>query len=180
MALFTATPGRRRLAMIALLSLAVAGGVIRHYAPNPSTLRDVGTLLLVLWLPAVGNLIAWLIRKIPRSVPPATEFAPGAVFAPQLKVALERTELAAEAVVPPDLADGIVLVGRRGFVARVGEPLVRLLAVAGEQEAMLELLHPQGALPQLGAGTEFHLLVGTTAVAKGRVLESPGFPPSRE
>ena len=170
MALFTATPGRRRLAMVVLLTLAVAGGVIRKLAPDPSTLRDVGTLLLVLWLPAVGNLIAWLIKRIPRSVPPATEFAPGAVFAPQLRVRVERTELAAEAALPPDLADVIVLVGRRGFVARMGQPLVVLLAVPGEQEAMLELLHPQGALPQLPAGTEFHLLVGTSAVAKGRVL----------
>jgi hypothetical protein len=176
MALFTATPGRRRTAMIALLTLAVTGGVIRKFAPDPSTLRDIGTLLLVLWLPAVGNLIAWFIKRIPRSVPPATEFAPGAVFTPQLQVSVERTELAAEASMEPDASAVVVLVGRRGFVARVGEPLVRLLAVRGEQQVMLELLHPDGALPQLTAGTEFHLLVGTAAVAKGRVLGSP--PPS--
>ena len=79
-----ATPARRRLAMIALLVLAASGGVVRWVAPNPSTLRDLGTLLLVLWLPAVGNLIAYFIKRIPRSAPPATEFAPGAAFAPQL------------------------------------------------------------------------------------------------
>jgi hypothetical protein len=94
-------------------------------------------------------------------------------------VRLERTELAAEASMEPDASAVVVLVGRRGFVARVGEPLVRLLGEPGEQEVMLELLHPQGALPQLLPGTEFHLLVGTAAVAKGRVLGSPGSPPPR-
>jgi hypothetical protein len=174
MALFTATPGRRRLAMIALLTLAAGGGVIRHYAPNPSTLRDIGTLLLVLWLPAVGNLIAWFIKRIPRSVPPATEFAPGAAFAPHLRVRVERTELAAQASLSPEGSNVVVLVGRRGFVARVGEPLARLLSQPGERDTLLELLHPKGALPQLGPGTEFHLLVGTDAVAKGPVVGTVG------
>ena len=159
------------MAMIVLLTLAVSGGVIRKLAPDPSTLRDVGTLLLVLWLPAVGNLVAWFVKRIPRSVPPATEFARDAVFAPQLQVRLERTELAPEASMEPDASTGVVLVGRRGFVARVGQPLVRLLAVPGEQQVTLELLHPQGALPHLVPGTEFHLLLGTAAVAKGAVVK---------
>lgn len=154
--------------MIVLLSLATAGAVIRTLAPNPSTLRDIGTLLLVLWLPAVGNLVAWFIKRIPRKAPPATDFARDAAFAPQLRVRLEKTELAAP--MSPDASAFVVLVGRRGFVGRLGAPLGRVLAVPGEQEAMLELLHPAGALPQLGVGTEFHLLVGTQAVAKGRVV----------
>jgi hypothetical protein len=167
-ALFTATPARRQAVMIVLLSLATAGAVIRALAPNPSTLRDIGTLLLVLWLPAVGNLVAWFIKRIPRKAPPATEFASDAAFAPQLRVRLERTELAAS--MSPGASAFVVLVGRRGFVARLGAPIGRVLAVPGEQEAMLELLHPAGALPRLGAGTQFHLLVGTQAVAKGRVV----------
>lgn len=141
--------------MIALLSLASAGAVIRALAPEPSTLRDIGTLLLVLWLPAVGNLVAWFVRRIPRKVPPATDFAGGAAFAPQLRVAIEPL-----GTMPPEASTVLVVAGRRGFVGRV----------SGAPHATLELLHPQGALPYLAAGTEFHLLAGRTPFAKGRVL----------
>lgn len=164
MALFSATPARRRAVMIALLSLASAGAVIRALAPEPSTLRDVGTLLLVLWLPAVGNLVAWFVRRIPRKPPPVTNFAAGAPFAPQLRVAIE-----VQGAMPPDGSTILVVAGSRGFVGRI----------SGGPQAMLELLHPQGALPYLAKGTEFHLLVERTPFAKGRVLGSSGFPPSR-
>ena len=168
----TATPSRRRLAMIVLLLLAVAGGFIRANAPDPSTLRDIGTLMLVLWLPAVGNLIAYLIKKIPRSVPPATSFPVGSTFVPQLDVRLQATEMPKDllAALAPDERQCTVLVGRSGFTARVGKPLGQLLATSGSQALALELLHPAVALPRLKPGTDFHLLAGTTAVAKGTVL----------
>ena len=168
----TATPSRRRLAMIALLLLAVAGWFIRASAPDPSTLRDIGTLMLVLWLPAVGNLIAYLIRKIPRSVPPATSFPAGSTFVPQLDVRVQATEVPGDllAALDPDERQCTVLVGRSGFTARLAEPLGRLLAARESQALGLELLHPAVALPRLPPGTEFHLLAGTTAVAKGTVL----------
>ena len=54
---FTVSTYSRRAAMAALLALAVLGGVIRYSAPNPSTLRDIGTLLLVLWVQLVVGLI---------------------------------------------------------------------------------------------------------------------------
>jgi hypothetical protein len=44
--------GRRQVVMCVLLGLAAAGAAIRHWADNPSLARDIGTLLLVLWLPA--------------------------------------------------------------------------------------------------------------------------------
>lgn len=168
----TATPSRRRLAMIALLLLALAGGFIRKYAPNPSTLRDIGSLLLVLWLPAVGNLIAWFVKRIPRSAPPVTSFPEGSTFTPQLDVRLQATEMSKDllAALDPDERQCTVLVGRSGFTARLGEPLGQLLATPGSQALALELLHPAVALPRLAPGTDFHLLAGTTAVAKGTVL----------
>jgi hypothetical protein len=49
--MFEATPQRRKAVVIVLLALAVVGGAIRHWASNPSTLRDLGSLLLVLWVP---------------------------------------------------------------------------------------------------------------------------------
>ena len=168
----TATPSRRRLAMIALLLLAVAGGFIRAYAPNPSTLRDVGTLLLVLWLPAVGNLISYFVKRIPHSAPPATSFPVGSTFTPQLDVRLQATEMPKDLLAALDPAERqcTVLVGRSGFTARLGEPLERMLTNPGAQALGLELLHPAVALPRLTPGTDFHLLAGTTAVAKGTVL----------
>jgi hypothetical protein len=38
--------------------------------------------------------------------------------------------------------------------------------------ARLQLLHPAVALRRLTPGTEFHVLAGTIAVAKGRVLQA--------
>src|SRR3954465_6558617 len=86
---FTVTPFRRRLVMAALLPRAGSGAVIRKLVPEPSTLRDIGTLLLVLWLPAVGNLIGYLIQKIPRRTRPARDFAARAPFTAHLQVQLE-------------------------------------------------------------------------------------------
>jgi hypothetical protein len=175
---FTVTPFRRRLAMAAMLALAVSGGVIRYYAPNPSTLRDIGTLLLVLWLPAIGNLIGYLSRKLPRGTPPPTGFAPGSAFAPQLAVEIQTVALPsgfAEAL-GTQIDAGTVVIGRRGFTVRMGRPVSQVLTVAGPQELAFELLAPAAALRYLEPGAAFHLLVGTTAVAKGRVtsrLASP-------
>ena len=172
------TPARRRLAMAALLALALAGAVIRKLAPDPSTWRDLGTLLLVLWLPAVGNVLAWLVAKIPRRMPPATDFAAGAAFTPQLQVRVEPTDLAAaqQAALDPGERRCTLVVGPNGFTARLAEPVARMLAANSPQSVALELLHPVIALPQLAPGTDFHLLLAATAVAKGRVQQVVGRP----
>jgi hypothetical protein len=169
---FTVTSSSRQIVMAVLIALAIGGGVVRYLAPNPSTLRDLGTLLLVLWLPAVGNLIAFFIRKIPRKPPPVTEFAAEAPFAPHLRVQLESAGLPKDLL--PTLDGGqrqcTLLVGRRGFTARMQEPLVSALAHPGPLTLPLQLLHPVVALPHLKPGTGLHLLVGSTGVAKGVVL----------
>jgi hypothetical protein len=168
---YTVTSFRRRLVMVALLGLAASGGVIRHYAPNPSTLRDIGTLLLVLWLPAVGNLIAYFVRIMPRSAPPVTEFTAGAAFIPQLEVRLDTAGASADvlAAVDPLERGCTLLVARHGFTARASEPVAQTLAAPGPQSLAIQLLHPKVGLGRLKPGTEFHLLVGTAGVAKGTV-----------
>jgi hypothetical protein len=168
---YTVTSSRRRIVMATLLALAASGGVIRHYAPNPSTLRDVGTLLLVLWLPAVGNLIAYFAGKIPRSAPPITDFGADTPFAAQLEVRVDTAAAAPELLRAIDLQEQrcTLLVARHGFTARSRAPLAPTLTQQGPQALSLQLLHPQVALPKLTPGTEFHLLVGTAGLAKGTV-----------
>jgi hypothetical protein len=129
--------------------------------------------LLVLWLPAVGNLITYLVRKIPQRPPkPAPDFSAGSVFTPQLQVRLQPTGLV------PDLAAALastghhctLVVGHNGFTARVGG----VLPSGPEENVAVELLRPEVALRHLAPGTEFRLLVGTTVAAKGRVAEVVG------
>ena len=158
--------------MATLLLLAVAGGVIRHYAENPSTLRDIGTLMLVLWLPAVGNLIAYLIRRIQRPAPQANDFAAGSVFTPHLQVRLQALEAPRELrdAIAPGQRRCIVLVGTQAFRARLAVPLEEVIGAPGEKMLALELLRPALGLAALPPGSEFHLLAGNTAVAKGQVL----------
>lgn len=157
--------------MALLLLLAVAGGVIRHFAENPSTLRDIGTLMLVLWLPAVGNLIGYLIRKIPRRAPQANDFAPGSVFTPHLEVRLQALDATRELLdaIAPGERRCIVLVGTHAFRARLSVPLEEMIATPGDKMLALELLRPALGLAALPPGSEFHLLAGNTAVAKGQV-----------
>ncbi|HZN48808.1 MAG TPA: hypothetical protein VFB71_14380 [Ramlibacter sp.] len=137
-------------------------------------------MLLVLWLPAVGNLIAYLVRKIPRRAPQARGFAAGAVFMPHLQVRLAATGLVAD--LPSALASAgnccTLIVGKGGFTARLEGPL----PAQPDQVVALELLRPSVALASLQPGTEFHLLIGATAAAKGRVVEVtplPGLPAER-
>ncbi|HEX2546699.1 MAG TPA: hypothetical protein VHL79_17590 [Ramlibacter sp.] len=171
MALFVATPARRRAVMIALLVLAASGAVIRTMAPEPSTLRDVGTLMLVLWLPVIGNLVAWLLRKIKVKAPPSREFPTGIAFVEDLQVHAQVLAL------PPGLLASVnaqdrrctVLLGQQGFTARLPQPAAQVFATPGERTLSLQFLRPEVALKALKPGTAVHVLVGTTAAATGRV-----------
>ena len=171
MPLFVPTPARRRIVMGVLLALAIAGAVIRAFAPEPSALRDVGTLLLVLWLPAVGNLIAWLVRRMPRKPPRVTSFSPQSAFTEHLRVHAEVLPLAGDVLAAFDAADPrcTLIVGKQGFTARFRQPAVQVLGSPGPRLLSLELLRPDAARPHLTPGTKFHLLLGATAVASGRV-----------
>jgi len=62
----TTIQSRRKLIVIVLLCLAVGGALLRHFAAQGSMLRDIGTLLMLIWLPVVGNIVGWLMARIRR------------------------------------------------------------------------------------------------------------------
>ena len=83
---------RRQTITAVLLLLAVGGGLLRWLAPQPSLARDMGSLLLVLvlvlWVPIIGNIIAWVVAQAhkPKNAPPG--FAPDSPFTPSAHITL--------------------------------------------------------------------------------------------
>ena len=164
------TSSRRQIVMATLLALAVVGAAMRHWAANPSLARDIGTLLLVLWLPAVGNLVAFGVRQWHLRARRRTEFDEARGFSPQLVVRITPLR-APGAAGAPDSRRCTIAIGKEGFTARTEAPLPQLLGESGlPRELPLELLRPGLALPRLPAGTPFQLLAGNVAVAEGTVL----------
>lgn len=164
---------RRQIIVVVMLAFALIGGLVRWLAPQPSLARDVGSLLMVLWLPIVGNIIGWLMQRAraPRHLPQG--FAPGTVFEPHARI--ELTLLAAET---PRLSrpirsgyfDGALVVGSEGFTTRLavpsdGEPVPEVPC-----SLEVQFLRPELALAQLTQGTRFALLSGRTLLGMGRVL----------
>jgi hypothetical protein len=144
---------------------------VRLWAPNPSVARDVGTLLLVLWLPAIGNLVAFVIGRVHRTRAARRSFDPLSPFTPQALIALTAREAVLPPLAPDERACALVI-GSEGFTARSSTPLAPWLASGGGQPMAVQFLRPELALPRLPAGTGFKLLVARAAVASGRVLES--------
>lgn len=119
----TTIQSRRRLIVLILLGLAVAGAIVRHYAERGTTTRDIGTLLMVLWVPIIGNVIAWLIGKLPRRAAPAEPagFDAARAFTPHFLAELRLRPPALPSHDVP-LAPGeyrcALVVGNEGFSAR--------------------------------------------------------------
>lgn len=167
-----ATSPRRKLIVTVLLGLAVAGGVIRYWADNPSLWRDLGTLMLVLWLPVIGNVIAYVGNKLPRPAPPPLAFDAGLPFTAH--VVVDFTPLVPLSQIPavpqgPEQDLFTLVVGRDGFRARC--PLAPASYLGGQevQSLALEFLRPKQAVHRFPVGTAFRMLWGSTAVGKGTV-----------
>ena len=164
---------RRQTITAVLLLLAVAGGLLRWLAPQPSLARDMGSLLLVLWLPIIGNIIAWLVAWAHKPKNPPLGFAPDSPFTPSAHITL--TLLAADVPaqsrpIRAGLFPCMVAVGHEAFTARLQVPPDAEPVPEVAQDLALELLRPELALPKLPAGTEFMLLSGRTLLGRGRVL----------
>ena len=165
--MFEATPQRKKLVVIILLLLAGVGGAIRLLAPNPSTLRDLGSLLLVLWVPVIGNVVGFFARKI--KLRRANGFG-DRPFSGELRVEIAPLANAPASNAPPDGTLYAFVVGTEGFSARLSHPL------AWPERAQplvvdAQFLRPTLALPRFAGGTAFRVLAHNQLVAQGRVLQ---------
>ena len=165
------TSSRRQLIVFVLLGLALAGAAMRHWADNPSLARDIGTLLLVLWLPIIGNVVAYVIVRVQsaRRARQAAGFAPDAAFTAHLVV--EVQPLSPAPALSNEERNCTLVVGQEGFTARSTAPLAQWLAAGPARPVTLQLLRPELALPRLPADASFSILAGHSLAASGRVLQ---------
>ena len=163
--LFHATYARRILVVVILLVFAMVGGAIRLWAPNPSTLRDLGSLLLVLWVPVIGNVIAFLVHRIKLRRTPFDD-----PFAPELLV--EMRPLAPPPGLAQPLADSCALVvGTEGFTVRLSTPLAGWLKAGSPIQVQAQFLKPAMAIALFQRETQFRIVAQQQLVGEGRVLE---------
>ena len=166
---------RRKLIVIVLLCVAVAGALMRHHAERGSTTRDIGTLLMVLWVPIIGNVIAWLIGKRPRRAPPAepATFDAASTFTPHLRVELTLRPPALPSHDLP-LSAGeyrcALVVDNEGFSARWFVPQGEVLERGKPHALEVEFLAPDIARRRFPQDAVFRVLVGDSFIADGRVL----------
>jgi hypothetical protein len=170
-----ATSSRRQLIVLVLLGLALTGAAMRQWADKPSLTRDIGTLLLVLWLPIIGNVVAFVITRVQsaRQRRRAIGFAPDAAFTPHLLVDVTPVDSSTVAVatLSNDECNFTLVIGQEGFTVRAAVPLVQWLAADAAQSLALQLLRPALALPRLPVGAAFNVLAGRAVVGTGRVLQ---------
>lgn len=142
----------------------MAGAVLRAAAPAGSTLYDIGTLLLVLWVPAVGNIIGWLMRRRAarraRAAAPPPAWGP---FAPHLRAGLQWVA----APPAPGELPCLLVVGAQGFTARARVP-----GQGGDGVVEIEFRAPQAALPHFPPASTFNLVQGQAVTARGTVLHA--------
>ena len=145
---------------------------MRLAAPNPSLAHDIGTLLLVLWLPVIGNVVAFLIRYFGLRLKRQTTFAPGMPFTAHLRVRLAPVDPLADAArgLAPDDGGCALVIGTEGFTARLAVPLAQALASATGESIAVQLLRPSLALPRFPVATEFRVVAQGRVVGTGRVL----------
>lgn len=164
---------RRQLITVVLLVLAAAGGLMRWIAPQPSLARDMGSLLLVLWLPIIGNIIAWLVARAhkPKVVQPGFDEHTPFVASAQIELTLLAASVPAESrPVRAGLFPCMLVLGTEAFSARLQVPAGAEPVPEVAQTMGVQLLRPEVGLPLLPAGTEVMVLAGRSLLGRGRVL----------
>ncbi|CAN7698774.1 MULTISPECIES: hypothetical protein [unclassified Variovorax] len=172
----TTIQARRRLIVIVLLCVAAGGALLRHFAAPGSTARDVGTLLMVLWLPVIGSVVAWLFAKLRRTAPGAADssgFEARSAFHPHalVELTMRASQLPSEDV---PIAEGeyrcALVVDNEGFSARWLVAPGRAFRRGTAQALEVEFLTPALALPRFPRDAVFRMLVDESFVGDGRVL----------
>lgn len=173
----TKIQARRQLIVILLLCVALGGAALRHLSAPGTTARDIGTLLMLLWIPVIGNVIAWLIGRVKRKpavAAPVATFTEAAPFRPQLQVelTLRPPSVPAEDIA---IAEGehhcAFVLGNEGFSGKWQVPEGGSFRRGTAQVLPVEFLTPALALPKFQPGTVFRMLVGESFVGDGRVLQ---------
>lgn len=170
--LFHATSARRKLIVIVLLLLAVTGGAIRAWAADPSMLRDVGSLLLVLWVPVIGNVIAYLVRQF--KIARGHSFPRDQPFAGELLVEMLPLVQLSAFTAPMTGNDCALVVGTEGFTVRLPQPVGDWMAAGVAMEMQVQFLKPRMALPLFAPDTPFRIVAHQRLVGQGRVLRVLG------
>lgn len=174
----TGIQAKRRFIVIALLCVALGGALLRQLSEPGSTARDLGTLLMLLWLPIIGNVIAWLIAKVRRPV--ASEpagFEAGSTFHPHalVELTLRSAQLPSEdSLIPEGEHRCTLVVDNEGFSARWIVAPGQAFRRATAQTLQVEFLKPAIALPRFQRDAAFRMLVAESFVGDGRVLELLG------
>ncbi len=164
---------RRQIITAVLLFAALLGGLVRWLAPDPSLARTLGSLMMVLWLPAVGNIIGWLIHRAKMPKNPPQGFAAGTVFEPHARI--ELTLLAADTPllsrpIRAGYFDGAMVVGSEGFTVRLAVPVEGEPVPEVPCTLEVQFVRPALALAKLTPDTKFALLSGRTLLGTGYVL----------
>lgn len=164
---------RRQIITAILLAFAVLGFVIRQLTPGPSLLRDFGSLLLVLWLPIIGNIIAWGVARFHarKAAPPG--FDPAAAFEPSARVEITLLAAGVPAASRPvraGLFACTIASGSDGFTARLRVPREQVPVPEVPHVLDVQFLRPELALARLPAGADFVLIAGRVTLGRGVVL----------
>jgi len=180
----TPIQARRRLIVVLLLCVALGGGIVRHFAERGTTLRDVSSLLMMLWLPVIGSVVGWFYKKLHEArqrrreaaePPPPPTFDGRTEFKPQLLVEFTvrpTTVPAEDGPLPAGEHRCALVVDNQGFSARWGVAVGQIVRRGQAHQTEVEFLAPDVALPRFTADTPFRMLVGKAFVADGKVVRT--------
>jgi hypothetical protein len=180
----TQIQARRRLIVVILLCVALGGAALRQLSAPGSTQRDVGTLLMLLWIPVIGNIIAWLVNRMRAAralkkaaavmaAAPAAPLREDMPFEPHAWVELTLRPAGVPSEDIP-IAEGLhhcaLVIGNEGFSVRWQVGPGRSFRRGTLQTLPVEFMAPEAALPRLKPGIAFRLLVGEAFIGDGQVL----------
>lgn len=162
------TESSRRYLIVGLLAVAACiGAIIRYFAPKNSDLHNIGSLLMIIWIPIVANILIYFAKKRRPIVLVSQGFSQGALFIPH---ALVEVTFNHSVSIKAGEVGCIFAVGTEGFSTRVLLPQEYAPEEAVQVQA--QFLVPIAALEKISAISTFQLFQGATKIGKGRLLSA--------